>query len=1492
MRRRTLALAVVAAWLLAAGCGQSPEQRLERANMAIAHRQSRQALELAEGVLKDQPGNLEAMLVKARAQIMLPQMAEARATLDAAIEQAPDAVAPRELLITWCRREIALLLRKSDFMRDADMQQRYKDALAAGHREADWLAAREGQAGEAFYQHANLTLHEADFVARELGKIADSLEAETKDPARRELAKEQIAAVEARHRAKLAEAEAHLREAIAAQPDHFAAARGYVRLLRRRDAWAQLLGEAERIADHPHVPAGLAGDLVVAMIQMPESVHPRDGRLRIAWKLQSAVREPEQQTADWLRAGARLHLMQQEPEKALAMLDAVLAAHADDVDARFLKAHALYMVQRYHEAKDILEKLSLVARNSDEVQTLYGQALVAVGEPGLAKVALARAVELNPDNTVAQDAYNKLVAAQDLLPQHGDQIVQEYLRRPHEPVRIQWVLRYHHGAADFEAYREVLRKVEQIDPLTPAHLRLLVDAYTDLGEWDQAEFFARRLVADAPDEPAYRARLIETLVSQEKMDAAARALAETAQRFPEMGSADQLRGEVYIRLTRFAEATPILERVVAAEPDNDRARLILARALANGHRGDEALEYIEGVLGRRPHDLDANDMATRIYRVLGREEMVEKCLGGLEADAVDARTHPALAAQVQMHADRPDAAIDICRRAIGDGSRDPFLRLLLARCLIRQKDFDQAGLQLRSLVRSIPMRDNPQAYALLARYFIMRRDFDAGVEEFVRLEGQNRVLARQAQAIVLMAAGQRDEALRRLGTTYDALLEAGDQAAIRVADALARVYAVGRDIDGALGVYERMVAADLQPVWARLRQIDVRAAADQRDEALAAIDRLADSLEPGAHQSRMAIMRRCAGLRAWDRALALVDQMGADVGENAVLLQWKGELLLGKGEIQDGIAAFARALELMPDSVSLHRQAARAHLAAHDHPAAVAIYERMGRLGSAAEVTALIETAQLYLDIGLNGAALTCVERLEQMGKARQPAGLLVMGQAYRVADMSSPARDRLTAIPLSAPEYPVAQLLLVRIEQETGNIEEAHERFEDLVSRKRLLPAVVPKLLLLKVSDPRDRDLLELAERLVAVDDLPPPLRLQWLRVKVTMSSRARDWGAVLVHLEQMQKLQPGSPLIDAGRLVLMLHLRRTEQAARLYASLPKLGGSRMGRLIATLVEADDAPVAEDADKAGGAEGTDEDSMARYLRALIGQDIDEARAAVEGMATAQTVFRADLRAVLDRNDIKTRQTADHARGLGRAVVAMATGLNRLAEVESERVARLMPGLAPAYSLLALARLQSEDPVDPTLALTQQGLPGSLLERYLTARQAAAGGDWGGAVDQLRVLLEMEPDHRYVQHELADALQRAGRGAEAIPVLEAITRGTGPFRLAAANDLAYLLAEHQPQRLEEAYALAVRTRKATPANLALRDTVGWLEFLRDRPEVALQELRRVVRGLRGVSDVHYHLGKVYTALGDDAWAKRHLKQAATGPADRAWQADVRQLLGR
>lgn len=151
-------------------------------------------------------------------------------------------------------------------------------------------------------------------------------------------------------------------------------------------------------------------------------------------------------------------------------------------------------------------------------------------------------------------------------------------------------------------------------------------------------------------------------------------------------------------------------------------------------------------------------------------------------------------------------------------------------------------------------------------------------------------------------------------------------------------------------------------------------------------------------------------------------------------------------------------------------------------------------------------------------------------------------------------------------------------------------------------------------------------------------------------------------------------------------------------------------------------------------------------------------------------------------------------------------------------------------------------------------------------------GQWQEAVRLFKTALEL-PDDEESPAELWLALGRAYQAGGDLEASEAAYRNAlkiSPDQPDALNGLGYLYAEWEVH-LEEAVRLITRALSQDPQNGAYLDSLGWAAFKSGRLQEALRFLKEASSRMPD-PEVFYHLGQVYSSLGDLKGAKAAWEQ--------------------
>lgn len=105
----------------------------------------------------------------------------------------------------------------------------------------------------------------------------------------------------------------------------------------------------------------------------------------------------------------------------------------------------------------------------------------------------------------------------------------------------------------------------------------------------------------------------------------------------------------------------------------------------------------------------------------------------------------------------------------------------------------------------------------------------------------------------------------------------------------------------------------------------------------------------------------------------------------------------------------------------------------------------------------------------------------------------------------------------------------------------------------------------------------------------------------------------------------------------------------------------------------------------------------------------------------------------------------------------------------------------------------------------------------------------------------------------------------------------------AMNNLAWLLAEHQPEQIDRAIQLVEQAITAVPTSPNYHDTFGMILFQKGDMERAITEMEKALPGMPpgSLPVIHKRLAKAYEALGNTSLAELYRKASTqTGPSPK------------
>lgn len=1478
---RTLLTIVTILALLLPACGRSAEVKVETGRLALQNRQFEDALRLAEEVLADDPQHQNAARLAAEAEIRLGRLDQAKTRIDQLLARDDADGVDRRLVIGWALNLASVLQGRSDFLADDDAQARMMRAIEEGRRAADWLITENDRPGDAYLDRSRL------FEA-ELGKV-DLMIRLQESSVEVQLARSETgrvpASLEARYRQRdelLREAISELRQALRVDPDLVAANRRLMTLLERDGQWSELWVFSGELAERNQLAVTVAVDAGNMLRRMPEGVQSVADRQNRMETLLLKVPENQRRQRDWQVVMAGLRGSEGKYSAMAEHAREALQIASQDNEARFLLARALVEQEQFAEARTQLDQIT--NNNFSNFYLLYGRIRQAQGDMSGARQDFSTARNLDPNNVEARRLWTAAMTAMGQADLVRTEIEAFYNRRPADPVAInEWMNILVRENNQFQI-EQVLRSVEALDPLTTQHMDILARGHAALGDAEKSLEFARRRVRQFPNDLESHVSLAGILLAQGREDESRQALVSARERFPDAPAVDQLFARLHIQAGRFDRGIDLLAEVLDAEPRNVAARVLRAQALVALALLEEAEVEARSVLDIEPENFQAHAMLSGIYEQTGRIDQAAEHLARIDENRVDARRQPGIAARLAYRKGDEERAYQIAAEAVSTGFRDPTLWLLLAEIAVRNERLDEAQRHLTQMIEEFP--ENPASYRSFIRFFQLVPQA-GGLPRAAEILGQlrsrmdNHPNIAYAEAQLTAALGRREAAIEAALDLLDRIVPSNPRLAVDVATFAAGLHLAQGRREQAIGMFDRLRRAGIEPEASRLRQIEIAAGTMSPEQAIGELAAFAGGLLADQPMVRRRAVGQIIRLGGHEQAINLLSRWSAAEPEEAAWYELLAAAHSGAGNVDQTISVLRRGVEALPENVRLRAVLAMAYMSDHRHPEAEKVYRALTELDRGAAIAGLAAWGEMLINLGLTREAIRVFGEMESFGRTRDPRVLFAMGRALYRLQRDEQALDRLGGIPGYAPQYAAAQLLMSRIEQRMGRPSEAQARLERLIQDRRFSNAATTELLALRLSDPDSfGQLTEWVDRGLELENLTAGTRQRWLELRVSLADRQQQWADAERALASIaQSSGEPSVTVDAARMLLLFQQGRGTTARSMFEERPHLRNSPLAPGLARLAG---LPVS--------GEASDADPFFVFLDRLAANDLEGAEQALGQLPSNRFIFRSDLREMLGRevtNEERRRRTALNTIA---ARIALDVRLAGLAEHLAQSAAELEPGNVLAYAIWGSALAAKGASQDDLIRLIRSRLPGSGLAMVLQADRARTEGRHAEAAQWLGRAVEREPTQIGLKYEQSQQLRLAGEIDASIELLRALA-SDGPFQAAATNDLAYMIAEHRPDQLEEARAMAEALLDRFPDQPALVDTVAWIRHLKGEHEEALRMLQSVAIPLADQTEALFHLGAAYLKTGNKRWAEFYLDEVMhSDHADLARRAG--QLLGR
>lgn len=468
---------------------------------------------------------------------------------------------------------------------------------------------------------------------------------------------------------------------------------------------------------------------------------------------------------------AKLYLVGNAPDEAIALVDEVLAMEPTNPEALVIRA-------------------GVKARGQDlEGALVDARSALAADPVHVGALSLAAAIHLQQ----GRDAESVALLESGVAAHPANQGLRSSLAAVYART----------GEQDKAA--AILEDVVSTEPETVDHRLRLASFYTAAENLDKAEEVLRAAVVDLPTETNAKLALVEFLAKRRGGDAAIAALEDFVQKDPENVDLLFAQAKLYQAMGRAEDEKAIYEGIIATDSTGKRgleARNLLARLKVREGDREEARRLVDAVLGENSKDVDA--LALR-----GDLAMLDRDFSGAIGDyraVLQARPQDdkvALALSRAHLANSENAlAEEVLRDALERSPGSYQLRFRLAEMLAAGGDVTASVAQLGKILEQRPTDD--QALEALVKIHLGRKDW-ASARDYVDRYKQaypQRPQGYYFEGLLLQAQGDLSE-----GTAaFERSLEQAGSGAVQPLSAVVRSHVAAGDNDKALERVDEVLA--------------------------------------------------------------------------------------------------------------------------------------------------------------------------------------------------------------------------------------------------------------------------------------------------------------------------------------------------------------------------------------------------------------------------------------------------------------------------------------------------------------------------------------------------------------------------------------------------------------------------------------------------------------------------------------------------------------
>ncbi len=1177
----------------------------------------------------------------------------------------------------------------------------------------------------------------------------------------------------------------------------------------------------------------------------------------------------------WL---ARCLLMKDRLADGIEELNTVVKLDPRFTTARLVLASA-HLQRGYHDGavNTLTEALHFDAKNV-EVYRLLGVAYLHKGEHERAEAMFQKMLKVDPGAARAHQVLAGIALAKGKI----DEAIghcRDALEVEPRNVDVHFLLglaymrrqRFEGAKAEFE---HVLRLRER----HPGARMNLAAVHIQLREFDLAQEQLQRCIDEDPSLAKPRYALARLFMVQRKFDKAEAELTAILKTETERGNVHLAMAELHLAKQEKDKAIQAAKAALSIDPKLLDARAFLGRLYIEDQNWSGALAEFEAALRDNPKYERAYEAAL-IQVYLGRYPEAQKLFErAVQNDVSTPLSLAGAAAALQLSGDHR-AALASISQADAQKPQDPLIALQTLNVLLGQCDAANAKTLLNQAKAYLPdtIRDAYLSYieslgddkarsravsdALTRIIFFGARGWHQQAEEgcalLIKLFPDN-MFPYTVLANVYLATGKPEKEVAILQKLIE-VTPKDTRHRIRLAKRLGdlgRFPEARKELEAAAKADDKAAEplVELGIYFLRMAQPDL--AAEQAQKAL--------KLDENNTRA-LALLAQCLlNDRKLDEARVILRRIteNKDAGKGDLTARLLlAEIDLNEGRVDKALPQFEECVKADPKSIPAHMGLGAAYHLKGKLREAIEQFELVLNL-DATYAQALIALSRAYRDANRLDLSLDYCERAAEVN----PADVAVRFElaAIRMAQRKYPeAIAEYTRVLKDRPNDFRARLGIAQALFESGDRQTAVTQLTELIAQSpNLAPARATLVAFYKRLGEVDKAQAEL-ERLVTAPDVGLAGGYD-LAVVYIHKDRLPAALALADDLLKARENEPPYLVLRAVALQLRGDLAGAVEALRrALEAAPK--NPRLASLLANALVAAGKPT-------------------------------EARQAIDTVDLGPELQGA-YRKLLEHLSVGGEKSRLIANALNQAALYADANWLTLARDRYEQLVKDLPpgNLAALHLLASIYERMSDGPkCVETYQRMLQATPDHEPALFRLAAHHLAAKNYEGAASAYRTLLARKADDVGLQLGLATVLQRQKKTQEAVDLYKRILK-QDPNNAVAYNNLAWLYAV-ETKDLKAAEELGNKALTLTDAKgaagAAIRDTVGWIHYITERYDKAMELAREAVDGMPGSAEVQYHLGMIYFKKNLRASAARHLLLALRLDPEFEFKDEINQVLDR